>query len=98
MLAYELPHPVIKSVMLGEWRQSSLSTASTYFIHIFYIILCILVVMGDTAISFSIRYQVFFSRISKYRVPIPSTCVSSIGYIEYFTSKYLPTCNYFHSY
>ena len=43
MLAYGLPHPVIQSVMLGEWRQSSLSTASTYFIHIFYIILCILV-------------------------------------------------------
>ena len=43
MLTYGLPHPVIQSVMLGEWRQSSLSTASTYFIHIFYIILCILV-------------------------------------------------------
>ena len=44
MLAYGLPHPVIQSVMLGEWRQSSLSTASTYFIHdIFYIISCILV-------------------------------------------------------
>ena len=36
-------HPVIQSVMLGEWRQSFLSTASTYFIHIFYIISCILV-------------------------------------------------------
>ena len=43
MLTYGLPHPVIQIVMLGEWRQSSLSTASTYFIHIFYIILCILV-------------------------------------------------------
>ena len=43
MLTYGLPHPVIQSVMLGEWRQSSLSTATTYFIHIFYIILCILV-------------------------------------------------------
>ena len=43
MLTYGLPHLVIQSVMLGEWRQSSRSTASTYFIHIFYIILCILV-------------------------------------------------------
>ena len=30
-------------IMLDEWRQSSLSTASTYFIHILYIISCILV-------------------------------------------------------
>ena len=33
-------------IMLGEWRQSSLyslSTAFTYFTHIFYIISCILV-------------------------------------------------------
>ena len=43
MLAYGLPHPVIQSVMLGEWRQSSLSTTSTYFIHMFYIISYILV-------------------------------------------------------
>ena len=35
MLAYGLPYPVIQSVMLGEWRQSSLSTASTYFLHNF---------------------------------------------------------------
>ena len=35
MLNYGPPHPVIQSVMLGEWRQSSLSTASTYFLHNF---------------------------------------------------------------
>ena len=35
MLTYGLPHPVIQSVMLDEWRRSSLSTASTYFIHNF---------------------------------------------------------------
>ena len=39
MLTYRLPHPVIQSVMLGEWRQSSLALR----LYIFYIISCILV-------------------------------------------------------